>query len=250
MDRLIKITLIAIGVASLGITLIALTWPEELTETQVNRVVLPWVLTICAIFMVFTALMATYFRKLATKLETMQKVAMTDHLTGVANRMALTETLQESLVQTALKDGHLAVISLDLDDFKLLNDEHGHHAGDTALRVAAERIANSVRRYEKVFRMGGDEFLCLIFDPDPRAAAQNVVDRLRTSFCASMDLGGRRRIVTPSIGIAIAQQGESWDTVFKRSDAAMYWAKQSKFSYSFCGGSPVALVETEARKSG
>lgn len=194
--------------------------------------------------------MAICLRQLAKKLEAMQKVAITDHLTRVANRTALTEMLQGSLVQAALKNGHLAVLSLDLDDFKQLNDEYGHHAGDAALKVAAKRITSSVRRYERVFRMGGDEFLCLVFDPDPKAAAQMVVDRLIASFEVPMDLGDHQQVVTPSIGVAIAEPGETWDAVLKRSDIAMYRAKQSDFSFYFCGNTGPNLVETKVRQTG
>ena len=250
MERLICITFAAVVIASSVIVLIAVTWHLGLSGSQFYRVSLPFVLVVCAVFLVLIASMGTYFLRLARKLEEMHRVAMTDHLTGVANRTALTETLQGDLVQAALSDGHLAVLSLDLDDFKKLNDEYGHHAGDAALKAAAERISHSVRRYEKVFRMGGDEFLCLIFDPDPKTAAQRVVDRLKTSFSTPMELGGHVQRVTPSIGIAIADRGETWDAVLKRSDAAMYKAKQSEFLYRFCTNAYPALVETEPLKTG
>jgi len=200
----------------------------DLPGSQFRRVALPWVLAICVALILLTAWMAVYFRKLATSLEQMHEVAMTDHLTGAANRTALTETLQTALLRQSLQEGNLAVISLDLNDFKKLNDDYGHHAGDRALQISAERIKSSVRRYEKVYRMGGDEFLCIVFDPDPAAAAQRVFDRLSDVFSKPMDLGPVKQRVTPSVGIAIAQQGETWGAILKRSDEAMYSAKRGR----------------------
>ena len=211
-----------------------LTWQADLPGLQFRQLALPWVLTICAVVVFLSAWTAAYFRKLVNSLERMRKVATTDHLTGVANRAALTLTLQSATVQKALRDGTCAAISLDLDDFKKLNDEFGHGAGDIALKVSADHIAASLRRSDKVFRMGGDEFLCLIFDPDPKAAAQKVVDRLKAAFGAPMYLGNISQTVTPSIGVAIAGSDEDWDAVLARSDAAMYRAKRSDHTFSIC----------------
>ena len=249
MDRFINILLHGIGIASVAIIMLALASQFEPVRLQAYHVAMPWVLTICSVFMVSMAWIVIHFRKITKRLKALQEVAMTDHLTGVANRMALAETLQGPSVKTALKDGHLAVLSLDLDGFKRLNDEHGHHVGDRALRIAAKRITHSVGRNAQVFRMGGDEFLCLVFDPDPKAAAQTVVDRISASFSSPMDLGGHPQIVAPSVGIAMAQQGETWDAVLMRSDAAMYQAKQSEFLYDFCSIPYLALVEPELRQT-
>ena len=211
-----------------------LSWQAALPGSQFRQIALPWVLTLCAGLLLLAAWMGRYFRRLLNSVERLHRVATTDHLTGVANRSALTEMLHAPPVQEALQHGSLAVISLDLDDFKRLNDTHGHQAGDTALQLAADRISSQVRKHERVFRMGGDEFLCLVFDPDPKAAAEKVVARLRTAFSKPMDLGGMSQIVSPSIGVAIPHQGEAWDDVLERSDAAMYRAKRSELAHSFC----------------
>lgn len=211
-----------------------LTWEAELPGSQFRQIALPWVMVICLGLVCLTSWMAAYFRRMVGSLEKMHEVATKDHLTGVANRAGLSEILHTSGVQEALQDGFVAAISLDLDDFKKLNDEHGHHAGDVALRVSAERIANAMGRSDTVFRMGGDEFLCLILDPDPTGAAQEVVDRILNVFEIPMDLGGVCQVVTPSIGVAIANEGESWDDMLERSDAAMYRTKRRDFSLRVC----------------
>lgn len=207
-----------------------LTWDADLPGLQFREIALPWVLMMCAALLVLSSWMAAGFRKMANSLERVHKVATTDHLTGVANRAALSEVLQNTSVQEALRNGCFAAISLDLDDFKQLNDEYGHYAGDTALRIAAERISKSVLKYGTVFRMGGDEFLCLVLDPDPESAASTVVERLKNGFSVPMDLGGESQIVTPSIGVAVARHGENWDALLERSDAAMYRAKRREFA--------------------
>ncbi len=209
-----------------------LTWQAELPGWQFRQAALPWVLGICIAFVLLTSWMAAHFRKMVNSLETMHKVATTDHLTGVANRAALTELLKTPSVQDGLKEGCFAAISLDLDDFKQLNDEYGHHAGDRALKFAAERITQALGPNESVFRMGGDEFLCLMFDPNPKEAADKLVERLNSSFKEPMDLGGFSKVVTPSIGVAIGSCGEHWDVILERSDAAMYRAKRREFTQS------------------
>ena len=205
-----------------------LTWEANLPGSQFRKSAWPWVLVICSILILITSWMAAYFRNMVTSLERLHKAARIDHLTGVANRAALSEVLEQPSVQDALGSGGFAAINLDLDGFKRLNDEHGHHAGDKALRVAAERITYSMQGCEKVFRMGGDEFLCLILDPVPEEAAQKVVQHLKDAFSAPMDLGGFHQVVTPSIGVAIANHGETWDAILERSDVAMYRAKRRK----------------------
>ncbi len=212
----------------------ALTWEAEQLGSHFRKIALPWVLAICTAIIVLTVSIAIYFRKLVSGFERMNKAATTDHLTGVANRAALSETLQTSVVQEALRGGHFAVISIDLDDFKQLNDVYGHHAGDAALRVAADRISTSMQGCERVFRMGGDEFLCMVLDPDPERATRKIVDRLKNAFNPPMDLAGHSQIVTPSIGVAIAHQGETWDSILERSDAAMYRAKRREVFLNVC----------------
>lgn len=211
-----------------------LAWDAELPGSQFREMALPWVLTFCSVLMFVTFWMAAYFQQIVDSFQRMNRVATTDHLTRVANRAGLSEMLQTSFVKQALQGGSLAAISLDLDDFKQLNDEHGHHAGDTALKVAAMRITKSLENNDRVFRMGGDEFLCLVIDPDPRGAAQRIVDRLKNAFNPPIDFDGFDQVVTPSIGVAIADQGENWDDVLERSDAAMYRAKRNEFTLQVC----------------
>ncbi len=211
-----------------------LTWDSERPGLQFRQETLPWVSLICAVFVLLTGWMASYFRRLATSLDKMHKIATTDQLTGVANRAALTEFLQMPMLKDALKNGSCAVISLDINDFKHLNDAHGHHAGDIALREAADRIRASLRHKDKVIRMGGDEFICLVFDPNPSDAAEKVVARLTSAFSAPMVLGQSHQIVTPSIGIAVSNGDESWDTILERSDSEMYKAKRNQIGQRLC----------------
>lgn len=208
-----------------------LTWEAEKLGLHFRKDTLPWVAMVGAIIVLLTAWMASYFHRLATKLEEMHKIATTDELTGVANRAALTEILRTRSLNDALKSGHCAIINIDLDDLKSLNDNHGHAVGDAALKIAAERIRGSLRQNDKVIRMGGDEFVCLVFDRNPMDAAQRVVNRLNLAFSTPTDLGGLRHLVTASIGVAISNGDEDWDTLFRRSDAEMYRTKRSGFEH-------------------
>ena len=211
-----------------------LAWEAELPGLRFRQNALPWVVLICGVFVFLTGWMASYFRRLATSLGKMRKVATTDQLTGIANRAALMEILETSSVKDAFKNGVCAVISIDLNDFKRLNDEHGHRAGDMALKVAAKRIRRSLHQEDEVIRMGGDEFVCLVFDPNPTDAAQTIADRIKLAFKAPMNLGECSQIVAPSIGIAISNGNDTWDNMLERSDAEMYRAKRASIEPKLC----------------
>ncbi len=216
----------------------SISWQAELQGTLARKIALPWILLVCFTFVFLIVWLLRRFRTMSDSLTIMHEVATTDQLTGLANRTALNEILQFPSTRDALASGEFAVISLDLNDFKQLNDELGHQAGDTALRLSAERIASSVRSGDKVIRIGGDEFVCLIFDKDAKTVARKVADRLQFAFDDPMDVGCDSRIVTPSIGIAISEAGESWEAVRERSDWAMYQSKRSQKGYHVSNQAP------------
>lgn len=251
LDRFSCAVLVGAGLVSLaiiGLAYVLWTTPSDNSIAVAQPSALPWVLTMFAAFVVMAAFMGTAFRKLVKRLETMHHLAQTDHLTGLANRAALTEMQQSTAVQKALRLGELAVISLDLDDFKDLNDRLGHHSGDIALRGAAERIKQAMRETDTAFRMGGDEFLCVLMDPDAKQGARDVIAALRTAFDVSMNLGGRQTAVTPSIGVAVADPQEPWDSVLQRADATMYLAKRRKPSRQLAAQRYPALVRIDQVK--
>jgi diguanylate cyclase (GGDEF)-like protein len=142
--------------------------------------------------------------------------ANTDALTGLANRMSITATLEASLSQQST-----AVMFVDLDGFKEVNDRLGHERGDAVLVEAADRIATSLGRAGTVGRLGGDEFL-VVLPPLSETQLVATADRILASLREPWDEGGS---ITASIGIATATTHESADHLLDRADTAMYDAK-------------------------
>ncbi|WP_415920899.1 diguanylate cyclase [Tateyamaria sp. SN6-1] len=171
--------------------------------------------------------------------------ARTDPLTGLINRAGLDELVQSDEVRRRFAAGHAAVLYLDLNKFKALNDAHGHDAGDKALRKLAQRLQDAVRRRDAVARLGGDEFALLLFDARADEAARRVCHRLQTAADQPVDLGqGVRVRLVSSIGVAIAEPGANWNTLLMRADAAMYRSKRAGY------GQPVFYDPSRADDDG
>lgn len=155
--------------------------------------------------------------------------AVRDPLTGLANRILFHDRLAHAVGMQLRDPRPLAVLSLDLDHFKLVNDSLGHPAGDDLLREAAERISSCVRSGDTVARLGGDEFAVLIEGgpENPQAVAQCVVEAFDDPFV----IDGFEVIVRPSVGLAIANGADdSAETLLKQADVAMYSAKRARTS--------------------
>lgn len=155
----------------------------------------------------------------------LERQAFRDDLTGLANRVLFRDRLRHALERRARVDAQVAVLLLDLDGFKRVNDSLGHAAGDALLKVIAQRIASLVRAGETVARLGGDEFAIVIevmtHDEDP----EHLAERLLRNIALPIDLSGREVVVNVSIGIAVAEPDEDHETVLRNADAAMYSAK-------------------------
>ncbi|MGE0225894.1 MAG: putative bifunctional diguanylate cyclase/phosphodiesterase [Acetobacteraceae bacterium] len=149
-----------------------------------------------------------------------------DALTGLANRVLLHERLTAFLQEGRRRDERLAVLCLDLDHFKNVNDTLGHPVGDSLLRVVAERLRHCIRSDDVVARIGGDEFAILQYAPDQPTQAARLAQRIVDSLAQPYSLDGQRAIIGASIGIAIApDRGGDADTLLKCADLAMYRAK-------------------------
>jgi diguanylate cyclase (GGDEF)-like protein/PAS domain S-box-containing protein len=149
-----------------------------------------------------------------------------DTLTGLPNRAAFGEHAEMLLAQ-ARRDGRtLALLYMDLDHFKRVNDSLGHAAGDLLLQTVARRITTTLRADDLVARFGGDEFVLLLSGPTDAGAAQEVASKLLAATGAPLDVDGAPISVTPSIGIALfPEHGEDVQTLLKHADTAMYRAK-------------------------
>jgi len=150
-----------------------------------------------------------------------------DQLTGLPNRVLLRERLEFILANARRHASRAAVLFIDLDDFKIVNDSLGHAAGDALLKVIARRLNELVRSVDVVSRHGGDEFLVVLADVEDEQAPGRVAERVIAAVSEPLDLDGQGVAVSPSIGIAVyPRDGESAEALIKNADAAMYLAKE------------------------
>ena len=158
--------------------------------------------------------------------ERLAYLATHDVLTGLANRTLFEERLAHAIVQAKRRGSKVAVMYLDLDRFKLVNDTLGHNAGDEVLKVVAGRIASSVRASDTVARMGGDEFALVLEEIDDVRDVGRIARLLLDEVGHAIDIGDREIFVTPSIGISIfPDDGAEAEQLMLLADQAMYGAK-------------------------
>jgi len=150
-----------------------------------------------------------------------------DPLTGLPNRSLFLDRLEHALARTRRSGGRIAVLFLDLDDFKLVNDTRGHDVGDLLLRELAPRLSAAVRPGDTIARFGGDEFVVLCEDLADEDAAIRIAHRLTAACNRPVVIGDHEHTVTVSAGVALLNEGQeaSASDLLKNADAAMYRAK-------------------------
>ena len=156
-----------------------------------------------------------------------ERQALVDGLTGVANRRRCAEALSAEVARAARHGSPLALVLADLDDFKAVNDAHGHAAGDLVLREFADVLRSTLRESDLAGRWGGEEFLLLLPGTDGAGATQ-LADRVRIAFTERPMLGpdGAALAVTCSFGVAQHRPGEDEEELFAAADRALYRAKR------------------------
>jgi diguanylate cyclase (GGDEF)-like protein len=162
-------------------------------------------------------------------LEVVADQAMRDPLTGLANRALFNDRLMHAVQLHQRENQSVAVLCLDLDDFKLVNDNLGHPAGDALLVLVAERILGCVRTGDTVARLGGDEFAVLMEGKVEHS--RMVAHRVMAAFDEMFLIDGHDLLLRPSVGLAVAVGGDtgtSSDALLKQADVAMYSAKRSR----------------------
>ncbi|HEY6094935.1 MAG TPA: EAL domain-containing protein [Gallionellaceae bacterium] len=155
-------------------------------------------------------------------------LAFHDALTGLPNRLLAKEHFEMAIAQTSRKDGKVALLFLDLDNFKTINDSLGHAVGDGLLQAAAERLRKSVRNSDTISRQGGDEFLVLLSGIADTEAMMGFAEKILGELGTPFDIQGYHLSTSASIGIAVyPDDGRDFHTLLKKADTAMYQSKKS-----------------------
>jgi diguanylate cyclase (GGDEF)-like protein/PAS domain S-box-containing protein len=188
--------------------------------------------------------------------EKIRHLAYYDTLTGLPNRLLFMDHLDRALA-SAERHGHMvAILFLDLDGFKKINDSRGHTIGDMLLRAVADRLVKTLRKSDVVLRQtpskvssnlarfGGDEFVILLTDINDAKDAANVAQRLLYTLSDTFVLAGHEIVITASIGVSLYPgDGEDLDTLITEADRAMYHAKElGRNNYQFSGKIPDILI--------
>ena len=159
--------------------------------------------------------------------ERVQQLAFFDVLTGLPNRALFLNRLEQALAQAQRDERQLALMFIDLDHFKDINDTFGHAVGDLVLQACGRRLSACIRRSDTVARLGGDEMIVLLPGIDDAAQVRPVGEKILKVMSAPFHLQGQQLSVTPSIGIVLfPRDGQDVDTLLQRADMAMYAAKQ------------------------
>lgn len=159
--------------------------------------------------------------------EQLHRRATVDLLTGAVMREVAFEQLERLAPQASSPGEGVGVLFVDLDEFKCVNDDLGHAAGDAVLRTLAQRFRSCVRSSDTIARMGGDEFLIILDRLDDLARAVDVANKLRQAAAVAIATGSEHVTMTLSIGVTTMAPGEAPDATVARADAAMYEAKRA-----------------------
>lgn len=155
-----------------------------------------------------------------------QQLALTDTLTGLPNRASFDQALNHGLVQAKRQGWGLALMFIDVDKFKSINDSHGHDVGDRVLLTVANRLKSFIRDGDMVSRWGGDEFVCLLLEVKHEDDVLRLASKLIQRVAQGVEVSGQTLHIKISVGIALCpSDGDTADLLIKHADKAMYKAK-------------------------
>ncbi len=198
--------------------------PKMILDTQV----LTWANDInIAMLFGFLAYFAHYYSSATrTDEDRLQRLAATDALTGLHNRRVIEEVAEQEWAGHRDLKKPLSLVMVDADDFKALNDKHGHDCGDYVLRIIAKRLRLSVRSRDYLGRWGGEEFVLLLPETD-RAVAQEIAERVREAARAPVNYQGRRVTLTLTVGVSTFGPGDDLASCLARADQALLEGKRA-----------------------
>jgi diguanylate cyclase (GGDEF)-like protein len=168
-----------------------------------------------------------YPLKNATLYHQALKMAATDQLTQTLNRVSFNDTVKREMNWAKLNTADLSIIFLDIDHFKVINDQYGHDCGDSTLVAVAKLIKENLRKNDTIFRFGGEEFVILVNQTD-LANAELLAKRIRIAIERNILVYDMKPVkVTASLGVSSLRSDDNFDAFIKRADNAMYKAKRS-----------------------
>jgi two-component system, cell cycle response regulator len=184
--------------------------------------------------------------------EMLESLALHDPLTGLANRRLLVDRMSVAVAQARRSKGCMAVMYLDLDGFKEINDTLGHGAGDLLLQSVSKRLTDTVREEDTVARLGGDEFVMTLPHIHGNAAAAGMAAKVIEAVSQPYDIEGRTVHMTVSVGIGIyPEDGNDAEALMKSADTALYEAKRAgKNTYRVGTQTPAGDAAQPERKNG
>ena len=213
-----------------GAAIARFTWVPNRPGGKIVATVLPFMAIAFGGFALLTGLALRYIRRAAMKLaegeDRLRHLAMHDALSGLPNRTQFGERLAE-VIGTAAQDGSAAaVLAIDLDHFKDINDTLGHHIGDGLIGVVAQRLKHALRHDDLVARLGGDEFAVITTSAGDAVSLEKFAERLIAILRAPYSISGHTLVIGASIGIAVIDRdGGNAADVMRRADVALYRAK-------------------------
>ncbi|MEK6266253.1 MAG: EAL domain-containing protein, partial [Clostridium sp.] len=176
------------------------------------------------------------FKQVESSEKKIKQLAYHDHLTGLPNRLFLSEKLNHAILLSSRLETKLATMFLDLDDFKMINDTMGHDVGDQLLVEVSKRLVSTLRECDTVARIGGDEFIMLIEDVENMDSINMVSEKIIKCFSEPFRFNNQECFITSSLGVAIyPNDGVNAEELIKNADIAMYKAKEKdKNQYVIC----------------
>jgi diguanylate cyclase (GGDEF)-like protein len=240
--ELMTVTLYTLAAYALVINLLMHWRPESVQNVQQEwfnwallALTLPWFSVIGGRIRALRDRLRERKQELQDAIGTIHAMATRDEVTGLYNRAFFTESLGHALAQAVRHERSLALLFIDVDRFKLVNDSLGHAVGDEALRQIGERIAGCVRTSDIVARLGGDEFVALIESVPAPQALHEVAQKIIEAVAYPLERERRELALSVSIGVAaMPEDGRDAQTLMRNADVAMYRAKaQGRNRYSF-----------------
>ena len=192
---------------------------------KMRRVYVVMALVISVILIGSSLWIMALVAKLLNGKEELRRLSETDRLTGLFNRGRIADLLHRA-VSSPDASGKVAAIFVDLDDFKQLNDTHGHQAGDEALVILADRVRLVVGTRGAVGRLGGDEFLVIVGATNACEIATQTAEEIARALAMAITVRNNPYMMRASLGVAVLEQGDTADDLVRKADEAMYGAKQ------------------------